>query len=195
MSRRSLLAASGAVLAVALAACTAKDPLAQQANAGDNKNYIAGDGAVAEYGVSSRSKPVEFTGKLFDGTTVDAGSFPGHVTILNFWYAACAPCRKEAPDMQALHTVFEGKGVKFYGVNVRDEKATAEAFERNFGLTYPSVADKDGGVLLAMTKFVPANAVPTTLVLDKQGRVAARILGEADKSTLNSLITSALAEK
>ncbi|ALE07212.1 thiol-disulfide isomerase [Arthrobacter sp. ERGS1:01] len=195
LSRRSLLAASGAVLAVALAACTAKDPLAVQANAGDNKNYIAGDGSVSEFGVSSRSKPVEFTGKLFDGSTVNASTFPGHVTILNFWYAACAPCRKEAPDLQALHAEYEAAGVKFYGVNVRDEKATAEAFERNFGLSYQSVADKDGGVLLSMTKFVPPNAVPTTLVLDKQGRVAARILGEADKSTLKSLIESALAEK
>jgi peroxiredoxin len=194
MSRRALLATGGAALAVVLAACTGKDPLAEQANAGDNKNYIAGDGSVTEYGAKERKDPVEFTGTLFDGKKVDAADFPGQVTVLNFWYAACAPCRLEAPDMQALNTEFGAKGVEFLGVNVRDEKATAEAFERNFGLTYPSIVDKDGGVLLALTKFVPPAAVPTTLVLDKQGRVAARILGVADKGTLKALITTALAE-
>lgn len=194
MSRRALLATGGAALAVALAACTGKDPLADQANAGDNKNYIAGDGSVTEYGAADRKAQVEFTGALFDGTKVDAANFPGQVTVLNFWYAACAPCRLEAPDLQALNTEFDAKGVDFLGVNVRDEKATAEAFERNFGLTYPSIVDKDGGVLLALTKFVPPAAVPTTLILDKQGRVSARILGVADKGTLKALITSALAE-
>ncbi|GAA4655457.1 TlpA disulfide reductase family protein [Arthrobacter cryoconiti] len=195
MSRRSLLAISGAFATVALAACTSKDPLAQQAKAGDNKNYIAGDGSVTEYAPADRSKPVEFSAKLFDGSEINASTFPGHVTILNFWYAACSPCRLEAPDLQALNTEFGTQGVKFYGVNVRDEKATAEAFERSFSLTYPSVMDKDGGVLLAMTKYVPPAAVPTTLVMDKQGRVSARILGTADKSTLKALITSVLGEQ
>ncbi|MEV8145263.1 TlpA disulfide reductase family protein [Specibacter sp. NPDC078709] len=194
MSRRSLLVVGGAALTAVLAACTSEDPLAQQANAGDNKNYIAGDGSVTEYGAGDRKEPVTFTGTFFDGTSVDAADFPGHVTVLNFWYAACAPCRIEARDLQALYTDFKPSGVEFIGVNVRDDKAAAEAFERNFELSYPSIADKDGGVLLAMTKHVPPAAVPTTLVLDKKGRVSARILGVAEKGTLKALITSALAE-
>ena len=177
-----------------LAACTSEDPLAKQANAGDNKNYIAGDGSVTEYSAADRTDPVAFSGTLFDGSTVDAKDYAGQVTVLNFWYAACAPCRIEAPDLQSLHTDFKAEGVAFLGVNVRDEKATAAAFERTFGLNYPSVVDKDGGVLLAMTKYVPPAAVPTTLVLDKKGRVSARILGVAEKGTLKALITSALAE-
>ena len=143
MSRRSLFAAGGAVLAVALAACTAKDPLAEQAKAGDNKNYIEGDGSVTEYGAAGRSAPVEFSGKLFDGSVAHAADYRGQVTVMNFWYAACAPCRKEAPGLQALHAEFEPQHVKFLGVNVRDELATAESFERNFKLTYPSMVDKD----------------------------------------------------
>ena len=194
MSRRALLAAGGAALTVALAACSGTDPLAEQANAGDNKNYIAGDGSVTEYGAAERKPPVEFTAALFDGKKVDSANFPGHVTVLNFWYAACAPCRSEAPGLQALSKDFAAQSVEFLGVNVRDEQATAEAFERNFGLEYPSIADKDGGVLLALTKFVPPAAVPTTLVLDKKGRVSARILGIAEKGTLKALITGALAE-
>lgn len=194
MSRRSLLAAGGAVLTVALAACSGNDPLADQANAGDNKNYIAGDGSVTEYGAADRKDAVTFTATLFDGGTVDAADFVGDVTVLNFWYAACAPCRLEAPAMQELNTEFTPQGAKFIGVNVRDDKAAAEAFERNFGVSYPSILDKDGGVLLAMTKYVPPSSVPTTLVLDKKGRVSARVLGTADKGTLKALITSALAE-
>jgi len=188
LNRRSLLKLSaGLVLALPLAACTVEDSLAQQANAGDNKNYIAGDGSVTEYDPASRGEPVQLTGKLFDGSTMDSSAWPGQVTVLNFWYAACAPCRLEAKDLQALSEEFSAEA-QFYGVNVRDEKATAEAFERNFGVTYPSFQDKDGGILLAMTEYVPPQAVPTTLVLDKEGRVAARILGVADKGTLKTLI-------
>ncbi|NVM99782.1 TlpA disulfide reductase family protein [Arthrobacter sp. SDTb3-6] len=197
MSRRSLFAATGAVLAVGLAACTANDPLAKQAVAGDNKGFVAGDGSVTEYAANKRSAPVDFSGTLFKGGTVSAAQLRGKVTVLNFWYAACSPCRLEAPDLQALHVEFEPKGVEFLGVNIRDEAPTAEAFERTFKLTYPSIMDKDGGVLLALSQrdLVKPSAVPTTLVLDKQGRVSARLLGTADKGTLKALIISALAEK
>ena len=109
-TRRRLLAAAGATaalgLAVALSGCTASDPLAQQARAGDNKNYVAGDGSVTEYAKDSRKPPVDFTGALYDGTKVSSKDFAGHVTVLNFWFAACAPCRLEAPELEALHTEF-----------------------------------------------------------------------------------------
>jgi thiol-disulfide isomerase/thioredoxin len=114
--------------------------------------------------------------------------------VLNFWFAACAPCRVEAPSLEALHQEFKSKGVQFFGVNLRDEKATAEAFDKTFGLTYPSFDDKDGGVLLAVSGLVPPGAVPTTLVVDKKGRVASRVLGEIQKGTLKALIESAVAE-
>lgn len=192
LSRRSLFSGVAAVASLGLTACAGPDPLAQQAAAGDNKNYIAGDGSVQEYAKESRNDPVALQASLYDGTPVSSDDWAGAVTVLNFWYAACAPCRVEAPHLESLHQEFAPQGVKFYGINVRDEKPTAEAFERTFGVTYPSVQDKDGKVLLAMTRFVPPQAVPTTLVLDRQGRVAARILGGLDKSTLKALITSTL---
>jgi peroxiredoxin len=187
-SRRAVLRAA-VVLAAALplAACASEDPLAAQAREGNNKNYIAGDGAVETYAADSRGEAVKVAGTLYNGTAVDSADWAGQVTVLNFWYAACAPCRPEAKDLQALSREFSEEA-RFYGVNVRDEKATAEAFERNFGVTYPSFKDKDGGILLSMTSYVPPQAVPTTLVLDKEGRVAARILGVADKGTLKTLI-------
>lgn len=197
LNRRALFGAAGAIAATAaltLSGCAAPDPLADQAKAGDGKNYIAGDGSVTEYAVDKRGGKVSFVGSLLNGQKVDTKSFDGKVAVLNFWYAACAPCRLEAPDLEALNKEFTPQGVLFYGVNVRDDVANAEAFARTFKTTYPSIKDKDGAVLLAVSSFVPPSAVPTTLVLDKSGRVSARILGVADKSTLKALISSALAE-
>jgi thiol-disulfide isomerase/thioredoxin len=176
---------------VALAGCSSQDDLAEQAKAGDNKNYIAGDGSVNEYPPESRGARVSLEGTLFTGEQVAAEDWAGKVVVLNFWYAACAPCRAEAPDLAALHTEFKDNGVLFYGVNVRDDAATAQAFERTFNVQYPSFDDSDGGILLAMTEYVPPRAVPTTLVLDTNGRVSARILGISQKGTLKALITAA----
>jgi thiol-disulfide isomerase/thioredoxin len=187
---------AGALLPVTLAltSCAADDPLARQADAGDGKNYIAGDGSVTEYDPSDRGEPVEIDGTLLDGTPVSSEEWDGQVTVLNFWYASCAPCREEAPDLVSLSEEYTPQGAAFYGVNIRDEKATAEAFERSFAIPYESFGDKDGGVLLDMTQYVPPTAVPTTIVLDREGRVAGRILGLADRSTLKALISDALAE-
>ena len=196
-SRRSLLSAGGlalTALTLGLSGCAQEDALAKQAKAGDNKNYVAGDGSVTEFAAADRKASVQIQGALFTGAAVTPADFQGKVSVLNFWFAACAPCRVEAPLLEALHQEFKDQGVQFYGVNLRDEKPTAEAFEKSFDLTYPSFDDKDGGVLLSVSGLVPPGAVPTTLVLDKQGRVASRVLGEIEKGTLKALITAAVAE-
>lgn len=196
-SRRSVLTVGGlalTALTVGLSGCAQSDALADQARAGDNKNYVAGDGSVTEFAAADRKSAIQITGTLFDGTDVTPEDFQGKVTVLNFWFAACAPCRVEAPSLEELHQEFKDNGVQFFGVNLRDEKATAEAFDKTFNLTYPSFDDKDGGVLLAVSGLVPPGAVPTTLVLDKQGRVASRVLGQIEKGTLKALIASAVAE-
>ncbi|MUN62218.1 redoxin domain-containing protein [Kocuria sediminis] len=193
-SRRRVLSLAGlGVLGLALAGCTEEDSLAQQANSGDQKGYIAGDGTVSEYAAEEREEPVQFEGTLFDGTVVSAEDLRGTPALLNFWYAGCAPCRVEAPDLRELAERFDGRAA-FYGVNLRDEQATAEAFERTFEIPYPSFEDKDGGVLMALSAYVPPQAVPTTLVLDAQGRVAARILGIAERSVLETLLEDTVAE-
>lgn len=195
VGRRTFLrAAMLAAAVVPLAACVGEeDPLAKQAREGNNKNYIAGDGSVQEYGPDSRTEPVSISATAYDGTKIDSADWVGQVTVLNFWYAACAPCRIEAPHMVELSDEFKGKA-GFVGINVRDEKDAAEAFERTFGIKYPSVQDTEGAIQLAMTKYVPLQSVPTTLVLDRQGRVSARILGVAEKPTLKALINTALTE-
>ena len=196
-SRRGVLTAGGVLLAgltMGLSACAQEDSLAKQAKAGDNKNYVAGDGSVTEFAKADRAAPVALKGTLFNGATVKPEDLQGKVTVLNFWFAACAPCRIEAPQLEALHQDFKDQGVQFFGVNLRDEQATAEAFDKTFNITYPSFNDKDGAVLLSVSGIVPPGAVPTTLVLDREGKVASRVLGEIEKSTLKALITSAVAE-
>lgn len=193
-SRLRALAAVGMASALALAGCSsANDELSQRAQ-NDGTNYVAGDGSVQELAAADRGEPVQFESTLFDGSAVGPERWEGEVTVINFWYAACAPCRVEAPDLADLHEEFTDEGVQFYGVNTRDTQPTAEAFERTFGIEYPSMEDRTGEVMLAMTDYVPPSAVPTTLVLDKQGRVSARILGIAEPGTLRALINTALDE-
>lgn len=174
-----------------LTGCVAADPLAEQASAGST-SYVAGDGSVAEYAIESRGEPLTVQGTLFDGTRAGSQDWAGNVVLLNVWYAACAPCRAESPTLAALHEDFAEQGVQFYGINIRDESATADAFERTFEISYPSFEDRDGQILLSLTEYVPPQAVPTTLVLDREGRVAARVLGIADESVLRTLITEEL---
>lgn len=195
LSRRGLLTASaGLGLAGLLSACGGgQDGLAEQADAADGKGYISGDGSVTEYQPEERSEPVEFSGPLFEGGEMTGEQLRGRPAVVNFWYAGCAPCRAEAPHLVALHEEF-GERIGFLGVNLRDEKGTAEAFERTFSVDYPSIEDRQGKVLLELAEFVPAQAVPTTLVLDAEGRAAARILGQIDESVLRTLLQDALDE-
>jgi thiol-disulfide isomerase/thioredoxin len=187
------MAVAGA-LAIGVGACSANDPLASQFKAGDNKNYIAGDGSVTEYPVANRGKSVTWSGPTETGGILSSSQLTGVPVVMNYWYAGCAPCRAEAPDLLDLSKQFPK--VQFVGVNVRDSAATAAAFNRNFKLTWPSIIDSQtGSVALAFTGIVTPAAVPTTLVIDKKGRVSARVLGRVDKSILSTLIKTVQDEK
>jgi thiol-disulfide isomerase/thioredoxin len=156
--------------------------------------YQSGDGAVTEFKPGGRTEPVNWSGVASDDQIISSENLSGVVTVLNFWYASCPPCRVETPDLVALADEFEGQA-QFVGVNVRDSKETANAFKRTFKMNYPSIIDANtGDVVLAFTGVVTPSAVPTTLVIDREGRVAARILGLAKKSTLKALIQTVIAE-
>lgn len=189
------LAATLVAASLLLVGCSS-DPLAEQYTEGSNKGYIAGDGTVTEIAESDRGERISFEGTTEAGEEISSSDFDGDVLVVNFWYAACAPCRAEAPDLQELSAEYDGEGAQFIGVNVYDQADTALAFNDTYGITYPSIMDvQDGAVKLAFTGTVPPKAVPTTLVLDKDGRVAARILGQLkDASILGTLIRDAIAE-
>jgi peroxiredoxin len=196
MRRAAKAGVAGLVVASALllAGCS-NDPLADQYLSGDGKNYIAGDGTVTEIKPEARQKAVDFAGTTAEGSSVSQADYSGEVVVLNFWYASCAPCRVEAPELAKLSAKYDGQGASFLGVNVRDQAPQAISFEKNYGITYPSVIDTDGALQLAFSGEVSPNAVPTTLVIDKEGRVAARILGQvSEPSILDTLIRDTIAE-
>jgi peroxiredoxin len=178
-------------LALSVSACS-NDPLADQFRSGTNKNYISGDGSVTEF-QGEKAKGSDWVAETFDGQVLDSKNLLGHVVVLNFWYAGCAPCRAETPDLAALATKFESQGVQVVGVNVRDTAETALAFARTHDLNYPSVMDiETGAVVQAYTGVVSPSAVPTTLVINAKGEITACVLGRFEPSTLKSLIETAL---
>ena len=183
---------------LALAGCAqANDSLASQYQNGSGQGYVSGDGAFSEIPVSERGQPIEFSGPSGVSDTISSTDFDGKVHVVNFWYASCPPCRAEAPDLKALSEKYVD--VPFVGVNVSDTAEYAATFEKTFGIEYPSILDaKSNSVQLAFATAgaVAPNAVPTTLVIDRKGRVAARISGRiADASILASMIDSVVAEQ
>jgi peroxiredoxin len=177
-------------LVAGLTAC-GNDPLAEQYRAGDHKGFIAADGfQTAETDPSDRGDPVSFTGTTDHGEQVSSADYTGSVLVVNFWYAACGPCRAEAEHLEAAYTSFSGQDVAFLGINTSDSAASSIAFAEKFGVTYPSaLAAQDAELKLAFAADTPLNATPTTLVLDKQGRVAARVIGPVSAESVSSFET------
>lgn len=155
--------------------------------------YASGDGTVTAWEAGSRGEPVELTGTTYAGEELDLADWRGDVVVLNFWYAACPPCRAEAPDLAAVATDYAEQGVRLLGINSRDDAATAQAFERTFAVPYPSLDDARSEAVAAMQGVVGVRAMPTTVVLDREGRVAARVIGRVEPSTLRALVEEELA--
>lgn len=193
--RISALRAAAAVVALCglLAGC-AGTGAAENGPGGDDNRFIAGDGNVTEYAPADRTSVRDVGGELLNGDAFKLSDVQGKVVVVNFWASWCAPCRGEAPSLQHVYDENKDKGVEFLGVNFKDSKANAKAFERNFDITYPSLFDADGQVTLAFRE-VPPSAIPSTLVLDRQGRVAARVIGATTVSKLSPLVAGVTAEK
>jgi thiol-disulfide isomerase/thioredoxin len=186
--RRARLAGA-AVAALALTACTSSS-----GNTASPQNYQAGDGSITVLSPDERRPPGELRGKTVDGQEVDLAGYRGHVVVLNVWGSWCPPCQQEAPALQAASQSLAPKDVKFLGINTKENgnKAAAAAFERAYGITYPSLFDSPD-YLLALRGVVAANAIPSTVVVDAQGRIAARISGPTTKATLVDLVDDVLA--
>jgi thiol-disulfide isomerase/thioredoxin len=193
--RKLLAALAMSVLVLTTSAC-ANDSLADQFRSGDNKDYIAGDGTVTEFALGSRPKAADWSGITESGEAISSTQLEGVITVMNFWYAGCAPCRIEMPELIELQTEFLPEGVQFIGVNVRDSAETSLAFARRIGMNFPSVMDaKTGSVVLGFTGVVTPQAVPTTLVIDAEGNVSARVLGRIDKGILTTLVKTVIEER
>jgi thiol-disulfide isomerase/thioredoxin len=125
---------------------------------------------------------------LGSNQTISSQDYRGKVVVINVWGSWCPPCRKEAPDLQAASV--ETKDVaQFVGITSKDyDPAPAEAFVRSFKITYPSIYDPTGKVLLAFAGELPPSAIPSTMIIDREGRLAVRVLSEVSKITLVDMI-------
>jgi thiol-disulfide isomerase/thioredoxin len=156
--------------------------------------FVSGDGSVTILDPEQRQTAPNAAGLDLNGDSLELSDFVGQVVVLNVWASWCAPCRAEAGALEEVALQFDGKGVQFIGLNTRDSQAAAQAFIRNYGVTYPSMVDTDGRIQLLFNDSLPPQAIPSTIVIDQQGRVAARALGTVTAATLRAMIEPLLDE-
>jgi len=186
------LAAVGALLAGCADQVEAGDPVVGNVA---EQGYVSGDGTTTIVAQSERKAAPDLTGTTLGGESFALSDHVGEIVVLNVWASWCAPCRAEAEDMEAVSAELEDSGVQFVGLNTRDSQAAADAFVDRFGLTYPSVVDTDGSRQLLFHETLPPAAIPSTIVIDREGRVAGRAIGEVDRSRLLGMIEPILAEE
>ena len=167
------------VLAVLASACSG------DAAARSDVGFVAGDGTSAVVPVAEREPAPEVSGTTLDGKTLALEDMPGPV-VVNFWASWCGPCAKEAPALQNVADAYAGK-VDFVGVNVKDQVAAARNFEVDFGVQYPSWEDEAASIAASFGGIGPA-ALPSTIVLDAEHRVAARLFGAVDEARLSDYL-------
>lgn len=184
------------LLLVALSGCS-DDPnsIAAQAKSGNRQGYISGDGNIETIAVGDRKKPVALAGTTLDAKEWSTRDVLGKVTVLNLWASWCPPCETEAPDLKkaAESLTSADKPVVFMGINYRDNPDSGRATAARWGIPFPSLDDPAGTTILALQGKV--TSPPTTLVLDRQGRIAARVSGAVTSSTLTGLVDDVLAEQ
>jgi thiol-disulfide isomerase/thioredoxin len=190
--------AAGAVFAavtvLAITGCSG-GAIGQDTPASNGSNFVAGSYNTTVFAPGSGPVAPDIKGTTLAGRKLTLAAYRGDVVVLNFWGSWCAPCRAEAPALAALAKHFWPRGVRFVGVDIQDSPAAAEAFERNFLISYPSLNDPGDQVALAFQSTVPPAGIPTTLVIGRTGRVAARIVGQSTYSALGRLIADVSAGK
>jgi thiol-disulfide isomerase/thioredoxin len=187
--RRLCLLVTALVLTVAPAtACSNLDGT-------DGKTWITGAGSVQQVPVAERGQPVEVSGTDLDGAPLDLADERGKVVVLNVYASWCPPCRAEMPTVVELAKHADPAQVSYLGVNIRDNQSAAQAFGENFGVGFRSFADPSSAVLLALSDELGPYSLPSTVVLDREGRVAALVLGRIPGAvTLQDVVDDVVSE-
>jgi len=169
--------------------------LAGCSSSGSTEGFVSSSRTITVVPVAERTPAPELAGLDLQGkplSTTDLRA-ANRVLVVNVWGSWCAPCRREAPVLADASRRYAKRGVAFVGLLSRDKPATATAFARRFDVTYPSLQDPGGRLQLKFADSLPSQGIPTTWIIDRQGRVAARVLAEVTKGTLDGLIDDELA--
>ncbi len=184
--RRLAMLSAVLVTAVPLVACSTS-----VGSSGDS-GFVSGKGIITTLEPAERKKPGPVEGETIDGKPISLADYAGKTVVVNVWGSWCAPCRAEAPMLSAAARDLAKNNVAFLGINSRDlNQAAARAFVRTYDVPYPSIYDQQGRTLLAFQGTLPPNAIPSTVIIDPQGRVAASVLGEISRTTLYDLVDEA----
>src|SRR3954468_7583892 len=192
-SRAVQLSAVAAVAALTLSACGSGGT----SGGGGNTNFVTGNNGIDTAPQGKRAAAPDLSGKTIDGKTLDVADYKGKVVVLNVWGSWCGPCRAEAQYFSKVSRDYQGKGVQFVGINTRDTSTTpAVAFEKENGISYPSLYDPTGKLMLRFKKgTLNPQLVPSTLILDRDGKIAARALEALSEENLVKMLKPVLAEK
>ena len=186
--RRAAAGALAAATVLTLAACDG-GAIAQSTPASSGQSFVSGSYSTTFFRAGSRPAAPAVTAKTLTGQKLSLAAYRGDVVVVNFWGSWCGPCRQEAPALGTLARQLRPKDVRFLGVDIRDNPAGAEAFMRTFRISYPSLSDPADEIALAFRGTVPPTGIPTTLLIDRSGHIAARIVGGASYAGLKALIT------
>ncbi|MFH8840901.1 TlpA family protein disulfide reductase [Streptomyces sp. NPDC017868] len=196
-TRRTLVAV-GMLSAAALTLSACGGDNNGKSGGGGNTNFVTNTGGISTAAKGERTAPNEIAGETLEGKRLDVADLKGKVVVLNVWGSWCPPCRAEAPHFAKVAKDLKDQGVEFVGINTRDfNKQPAVAFEEDYGIPYPSLYDPQGKLILnGFPKgTLSLQGIPSTVVLDKEGKIAARSLMALDEKKLRSMIEPLLKEK
>lgn len=191
--RRTLLWVSAAAVTAALAwQATSGSPSPDREIAQQQVSSNAGPGLTA-FPPGSRTAAPRLEGTTLESASLSLSDFVGKIVVVNVWGSWCGPCRAETPDLARAARELERRGVRFLGINTRDNLTAARTFAKRFDVPYPSVVDEDGQLLLGFRFIIPTAVVPTTIIIDREGKVAARVIGPITYRTLKGILVDEIA--